>query len=303
MEASFPAVESGEVLNPVEQGKAGNAGGWRIAAVSGGLLLVAGFLVYWTVNLFRQPGETSVAVNPPEEIPVEIAVAGEPEQAPLSENAPLEFGPEQQRLCEEAVKRFLEAKTVEEALGVVFHPEVTGERLRQAFPEGTFVSGGKRQMGSIEMPDPLVPIVRCRVETEDYETRSLTLHLTPEGPKVNWEAWTAWSEMPWSDFMREKRRKPTLFRVMVSPQQYYNFGFSDELSWKSYQVQFGEGDQVVSGYVRRGSEVDFRLSRDMGQGRARMTVLLKYPENPESDRQVLIEEVLWNGWEEPTPPK
>lgn len=206
------------------------------------------------------------------------------------------FTPEKIREAQQVVASFFAAKTFDEAAASIFHPEKTRPRLVKSFPDGVFESGGKKITGEIYIANSQEPVASFPVQTEDYETKNIHLHFTPEGPKVDWEAWAAWSEMEWSDFTRDKPTTPVLFRIQLSAKDYYNFTFSDEKQWQSFQLESADGEHALSGYAARNSEIHSQLRRSLEAGSKQVTVLLKYPENASSSSQVIIDQVVRTNW-------
>ncbi|MFT3992027.1 MAG: hypothetical protein QM680_11515 [Luteolibacter sp.] len=264
-------------------------GAWVAAGC--GAVVAGGLVMFLLSRSLKDDPQVSMVKAPPE------AVLPTKEPTPPQE-AGISFGPEEQRLAGEAVEKFLNARSIDAASEVVYHPEVTRPRLDKAFPDGEFSAGAKSRVGDFEMPNPLVPLVSCSVQTDDYETKVLTIHLTSKGPKIDWEDWAGWSEMSWSDFRKEKRQTPVLFRVEVAMRAYYNFDFSDDNRWQNYQLQSADGYESLSAYVERGSQLDLRLSRHINDGSSKMTLLLKFPADAKSDKQVLIDKIVQTGWVE-----
>lgn len=200
--------------------------------------------------------------------------------------------------AEPLARKFLDAKTVEEMLPWVRNPELTGVRMRDFYADGkiepagmsTFNSGnGLAAKGSLY----LVP-----VQTRDHEDRALAYVETPQGLKIDWESWVGWSDIPWQAFLAEKPQVGHVFRVILSPVDYYNFDFSDDLKWQSYRIESPDKDDSLYGYVEKGSLLSQQIHVNPDEKSVRFTLVLKYPENPKSDRQVMIERVVCEGWVE-----
>jgi len=79
---------------------------------------------------------------------------------------------------------------------------------------------------------------------------------------------------------------------------YYNFEFSDERKWQSYQLRSPDGQHVVYGYVKRDSSADKELRPAEKNSGNLVTVSLKFPVGETSKNQVLIEQILADGWVE-----
>jgi hypothetical protein len=140
------------------------------------------------------------------------------------------------------------------------------------------------------------------VSTKNYDERTMVFTETADGIRVDWESWVGWCEMGWEDFMTAKPTSGTLFRVKLNDTNYYNFNFSDEAKWKSYTLLSIDEKYRIYGYVEVGSQTAMDIGEALEPGDRFFTLSLKFPENAESNNQVIIERVIANGWITPDPP-
>jgi len=200
------------------------------------------------------------------------------------------------RLAEPMARAFLEARTVDELLPLVRDPERTAERIRRTHPDGTLDAPGMAAF-NIDL-DVLRQgnIASVRVRTRDFSEAYLSFVETAGGPKIDWESWAGWSEMPWDDFLTEKPEAPRLFRVVLSDVDYYNMAFRDESKWRSYRLESPDGSTSIYGYAERDSVTDARLRPSPDVQRVNYILRLRFPEGAASRNQVLIDRVLGDGW-------
>ena len=200
--------------------------------------------------------------------------------------------------AEPMAEKFLTATTVEEILPLVRHPEVTEARMRAFYPEGKVEPAGMAQFntgGGISLRGNLASV---GVRTDDFEERSLAFIDGPDGLEVDWESWVGWSELPWEEFREAKPTDPKLFRVTVSPIEYYNFAFTDDAKWQSYRLTSPDKEHAIYGYVEKGSVLEQRV-RPPGDSKSATAILeLKFPEDARSDNQVEIIRYVAEGWVE-----
>jgi hypothetical protein len=90
--------------------------------------------------------------------------------------------------------------------------------------------------------------------------------------------------------------------VKLNDTNYYNFDFSDEAKWKSYTLLSHDEKYQIYGYVELGSPIATAIGEALEPGDRFFTLSLKFPENAESNNQVIIERVISNGWVAPDPP-
>lgn len=198
--------------------------------------------------------------------------------------------------AEPLARKFLEAKQVDLLLPLVRHPEVTAKRMERLYPDGTVDAPG---LTAFNLDSDVIrqgSIATVRVRTQNFDERILAFALTPEGWKVDWESWVGWSDLPWSDFMAKKPTQPGAFRVRLKDVEYYNRAFSEEPKWKSFLLETPDGSVTVYGYVPRDSPIASRLRPSPDAPAARYVLSLRFPENADSDNQVIIESVLAEGW-------
>lgn len=198
--------------------------------------------------------------------------------------------------AELVAKRFLEAKTIDELLPLVRHPDITGPRIRAFHPDGTLEPAG---MSAFNTNFELVAAgsgYTVQVRTAEYAEKTLAMFPTPDGVRIDWESWVGWSEMPWADFVKTRPTEAKLFRVMLGPVDYYNFNFTDDLKWRSYRLVSPDGEHSLYAYVERDSVLDARLLPPPDTKQIPLTLSLKFPPDSDSPNQVLVEKWHADGW-------
>jgi hypothetical protein len=199
-------------------------------------------------------------------------------------------------VAEPLAKRFLDARTIDELLPIVRHPEVAGPRIRAFYPDGTLEAAG---MSAFNTNAQLVPAgsgYTVQVRTGAYAEKTMALFPTPDGAVIDWESWVGWSEMPWPDFIKSRPTEAKIFRVMLGPVDYYNFNFTDDRKWRSYRLVSPDGEHSLYGYVELDSVLDARLRPPPDNKQIPLTLSLKYPPDSDSPNQVLVEKWHADGW-------
>jgi hypothetical protein len=246
-------------------------------------LIVAGVVMTMLNGGKAPPVGTLPSAAPP--IPPQEKAA----DAPLSDVAFL-------TAAEPLAAKFLSATSIAELLPLVRNPQTAEPRLRSMYPDGKIEAPG---MGAF---NPTSEVTRhgqamtVKVRTRELDEKPMAFFLTTEGLKIDWESWVGWSEMPWDEFLTTKPVAGKLFRVWLSPVDYYNFAFSDDLKWQSYLFESPDGEHSVYGYVERASELDNRLRPSPDVKKTPLVVTLSFPENATSRNQVLVGKVVAEGW-------
>jgi len=192
--------------------------------------------------------------------------------------------------------RFLEARRIEEMLPLVRNPQVVEAKMRDHYAGAEIKAPGLKDFMTDEGIYRSGSSFDVRVRTRDYQERTIIISDTPEGLKIDWESWVGWSEMPWEEFIASKPTTGKLFRVLSIPVSYYNFLFSDEKKWNAYRLESPNGEMAVYGYVERGSELDLQLRGSPDEKQAALILSIKFPADGKTDNQVIIENVIANGW-------
>ena len=201
--------------------------------------------------------------------------------------------------CDEAeplARKFLEAVRIEEMLPLVRNPGVAEARMRRHYVDGKIEAPGMVAFNTKAEVSRRGVLASVIVRTRDYEEKSLTFVDTPEGIKIDWESWAAWSEMGWKEFLASKPTAGQVFRLSLSPVDYYNFAFADEKKWHSFRLESPGGEHSLYGYAERGSVLSGRLRPPPDVKKIALMLSLKFPENATSPTQVIIEKIVAEGW-------
>lgn len=200
--------------------------------------------------------------------------------------------------AEALARRFLNAVTVNEMLGIVRTPGQAESRMREFYPEGKIEAPGMSQFNSGAGLATRGKLHSFPVLTRDHEERSLAFIETPQGLKIDWESWVGWSDIPWQKFLAEKPAGSHVFRVTLASVDYYNFGFSDDQKWQCYRLESPDKEHTIYGYAEKNSALDAKLRPTAGGQPVLMTLALKFPPDARSDSQVEIERLVCEGWVE-----
>lgn len=204
--------------------------------------------------------------------------------------------------AEELAGKFLSAQSVEELRPLVRNPDTTIPRILKLHPDGKIDMGGLLTFNPADQFRKSDEFISVTVRTKNYDERTMVFAETADGIRVDWESWAGWCEMGWEEFMAAKPTTGTLFRVKLNNTNYYNFNFSEEARWRSYTLLSHDEKYRIYGYVESGSQAAMDIGEAVEPGDRFFTLSLKFPENAESNNQVIIERVISNGWIVPTTP-
>ncbi len=246
-------------------------------------LIVAGVL------MIMLGGENELPTAPP---PVAQLPPPLPEDAAPAELSDAVFLAAAEPLAE----KFLSAASVADLLPLVRNPQTAEARLRSKYPDGKIEAPGMSAFNPTGEVTRHGRAMTVKVGTGALDQKPLAFFMTPEGLKIDWESWAGWSEMSWDEFLTARPVSGKLFRVWLSPVDYYNFDFTDDVKWRSYRLTSPDEEHAVYGYVERGSAIDKQLIPSPDVVMTPLTVTLSFPANATSRNQVLVGKLVAEGW-------
>jgi len=213
---------------------------------------------------------------------------------------------------ERVITNFLAAKTVEEKVKFVRHPErilplMKGYYERHQLEPLTFKETSEYHIASLEQR----PFMALKVEVEEGEGVAVLVEDLPDGMLVDWESYVCYEPITPEKYVEEKPTKPYSFRVYAQKDYFHAYEFSDESKFECYRLTFRDSETILYGYVQRGEVTDqkFREIFPDGQVKMKIPMILKvrFLEGGKATRSVLIEDLeskLWafaNNPDEVTP--
>ncbi len=79
-------------------------------------------------------------------------------------------------------------------------------------------------------------------------------------PKLNWEALVGYCEMPYEEFVRIRPSQPTLMRLLLRPDDYYNHAYSDSRRYACFALESPDSGEITHAYIDRASANFHRLA-------------------------------------------
>jgi hypothetical protein len=200
--------------------------------------------------------------------------------------------------AEPLARKFLEATEVEEILPLVRDPGVVESRIRKQYADGKIPAVGFSQFNVSGSGVRRGSAISYLVRTGDQEQKSMDFIDGPGGLKIDWESWVGWSEISWQELVQSKSTTAHVFRLYLSPVEYYNFDFKDDLKWQAYRLESPDQETSIYGYVEKGSMLDKQIRPTTDVKSLPLTLSLRFPEKAASSNQVLIERLVTDGWVE-----
>jgi len=205
---------------------------------------------------------------------------------------------------EKRVEGFLTSETVEERLKFVRDPERV-KPLMLDFYEGESIEAEgfrslNRQRVSVADGGEMLTLP---AQTGDFLSGLIDVFRVGEGEEadylIDWEAWVGYCEKTPEEASESKPTEPFLMRVNLRPNNYYNFGFSDDTKWRGFRMTFRNYEEVYLAYSQIDSEADLALKKVLGPrgvGESSFVVKVRFPPGARARDQVEIVEVVAHGW-------
>jgi hypothetical protein len=216
------------------------------------------------------------------------------------------------------LKRFLEADSVEKMAAEVRHPQETQPRMERYYAANPLkprkIRSESQSWSEIRVEN--TEFIRAAMELDDFIVYPVTLEIVPGGePKVDWESFVSWAEIPWKDFLRKPPEQSLDYRVTATidaRDQYYNYSFKGrELDLLCFKLEdpgkYGSCWAYCDKDSEAASKLLFNLKRsrqqgivnDEGKTAIRCILRLRFPPEGMKTNQVMIEAFLHDSWVQP----
>ncbi|MES2706914.1 MAG: hypothetical protein V4726_09965 [Verrucomicrobiota bacterium] len=241
-------------------------------------------------------------------------------EPPVAESKTKDSGEDPMKNVQDArvvLKRFLAASSVEEMLPEVRHPEETKSRMERFYASRKITPLGIRNESAAwsEASIGNKNFISNTMELDDFDIRAVSLEIVPNSqPKVDWESFVNWSDIPWAEFLQHPPDDAVEFRVSAVQDNYYNGAFEGrEFDMLCFKLRSPKKSQYefCYGYCDKNSEVGTQIlfmqrrSRqarkfdEKGSPLANCILRLRFSPEGKKFNQVLIEKMIFQGWVQP----
>jgi hypothetical protein len=209
---------------------------------------------------------------------------------------------------ENLVKNYILTKGLDNKLAYVMEPDKI-RPLMEAFIRNnkgsTVVAVSTRFLGKRKEPVEWF-LVRAKGETalSILGSADFPIRRTPQGYKIDWEAFVGYNSTPLKTFMIQRPKEPATFRVIGELADYYNYDFGDSKG-THYSIRLSQNNpsQSVHGYITKSSPGGKQLAQLLQDGRPHnLTVELQHtgpfgePIEQASTRTVTITRLVGGSW-------
>ena len=198
------------------------------------------------------------------------------------------------------VKSFVTSDSVEDRLQWVIDPERVKPLMMKYYGGNEIDAEGYRSFDRSEISHRGT-FVTSVVRTGDFLAYPIAVSRVVSGDSVrylvDWESWVGYCDITPEKAKVEKPTEPFMMRVMLRPESYFNYSFSDDSKWHAYQMHFRNSDEVFLAYsaIKSAPDEALQVVRDNG-GTTPFLVKVRFPQGARAGNQVEIVEVIEVGW-------
>lgn len=199
--------------------------------------------------------------------------------------------------AEEVIRRFMLEKDPFKRLQYVRNPEEV-EKHMGYYPKQALVDRAYKIRKLGERLFEGRNMLTYSVGFKDRGQRMLNVLDTDQGPKIDWDSYARYGDLPWEEFLTGEA-KAVEMRVVVMPGNYYNDPFSDRGKWTSFRLSNPDLERDLYMYVEKGSlrEQGLKLMLESAsEYRLHMVLNLRRYDNGAGEKLLTCEKVIAVGW-------
>lgn len=223
------------------------------------------------------------------------------EQKMITEQVPVDPGTHEDAVAlaliksiESTMRSYLAAKTIEEKLAFVRHPEAMKARM-EAFYRNTPLTAQPCELVTKFRPLSLGgrPFWQVLAVIDSTQGEAILLEqISDTEVRVDWESHVNYQPMPWKDYVETPSARPMAFRVIVEESPRYVGEFMDERRWASFRLSNPDVEAVLYGYVLRDSELYRKIQTALSESSRRMILRLQGSTEIKARHCVVIHDLI-----------
>lgn len=200
-------------------------------------------------------------------------------------------------LLEGFLETLLRAEKVEDLFPLVRPVDDIEKKMRDYYAKHPLEPKEFKKLGDFGPLQENLDIIYCSFFDKQFEPYHAFLLFEDGRLLLDWESYAAYSEMSWEELADKKPTEPVLIRAQVNRSQFYNGQFADDAKWQVVSLKSPNSNQILYGYFEKDSPQQQALFQfGVLRNDVRATLKVRYPENAESERQLIIEEVIGTSW-------
>ncbi len=201
-----------------------------------------------------------------------------------------------------AVAAFLSAKDISVRLLHVRDHALTEKMMREYYARAKDGPIPFEKVEEIEINPEGENTFAYHVTLSGTDKRRMLVAKSASGQyHIDWASFVLYGEMDWNTLMEKKPENPVLMRVLVTSDSYFANEFSDRNRYGCLKLTDPSQSSAPPIYAyftsssTLGRSLNFVMRSSLDQA-VPMTLTLKYPGNSKGNNQVLINEMVTQGW-------
>ena len=216
---------------------------------------------------------------------------------PLIATAQKWQGPQPEQIAE----NFLAATTQQERLRWVRQPAAVAEMMERFYRDGP---GGREGRGTLEkltegINTEATAMQRFAVTLTDGSQRMLYVTFDEGGARVDFKCYAAYCSEPWDKLLDGTMPGAAEMRLIITPNDYYNYDFSDPAQWQCLIAIAPELEDPIYLYVRRDSPLMEEIKTYPFDAPMRFTIAMEQQGESYKRRQWQLTRLIHEGWVAP----
>ena len=94
------------------------------------------------------------------------------------------------------------------------------------------------------------PLLYYNVLFKDISARTAIVEMTEDGPKLDWESFVFYAELPWEQYLAKQPKEPIAFRVRCTRGNYFNNDYIDSEYLLCLRLTVPHSDASCWGYLK-----------------------------------------------------
>lgn len=210
--------------------------------------------------------------------------------------------PSERDQSQSAVAAFLSAKDIAERLQHVKDPSRIEKMMREYYARAKDGPIPFEKVEEIEINPEGDNTFAYNVTLPGLDKRRMLVAKVASGPYlVDWASFVLYGEMDWNTLMEKKPENPVLMRVLAATDTFFANEFSDRNRYGCLKLTDPSQPTAPPIYAyftsssTMGRSLNFVMRSSLDQA-VPMTLTLKYPSNAKENNQVMIDEMVTQGW-------
>lgn len=210
--------------------------------------------------------------------------------------------PSERDQAQSAVAAFLSAKDISERLEHVRDRSLIEKSMREYYARAKDGPILFDKVEEIEINPEGENTFAYNVTLSGTDKRRMLVAKAGNGQYlVDWASFVLYGEMDWKTLMEKKPENPVLMRVLVTSDTYFAEEFSDQNRYGCLKLTDPSQAAAPPIYAyftsssTLGRSLNFVMRSSLDQA-VPMTLILKYPSGSKTNNQVLVEEMVTQGW-------